>query len=74
MLGTSRFCRTRVSAACLALLVLVSACGSGKTKEEYLASGDQFFKDGKIPEAIVEYRNAIAIDPQFGRAQGARHK
>src|SRR5687768_7134352 len=69
MLGQSLIYRRRVSAACLLLLVLVSACGSGKTKEEYLASGDQFFKDGKVPEAIVEYRNAIAIDPQFGRAR-----
>src|SRR5687768_11649016 len=69
MTAMSLIYRTRVSAVCLLLLAVVSACGSGKTKEEYLASGDKFFKEDKVPEAVVEYRNAIAIDPQYGRAR-----
>ena len=38
-------------------------------KREYLASGDQFLKQQKIREAIVQYRNALAQDPRFGEAR-----
>ena len=39
-------------------------------KREYLASGDQFREaEQKIREAIVQYRNALAQDPQFGEAR-----
>src|SRR5215471_6942394 len=31
-------------------------------------SGDAYFKNGKYPEAIVEYRKALQYDPRFGEA------
>jgi putative PEP-CTERM system TPR-repeat lipoprotein len=54
-----------------AAVVLVAACGGGATTstEEYLASGDAFAKDSKWAEAIIQYRNAIAADPQLGQAR-----
>jgi len=38
-------------------------------KREYLASGDRYLADGKLNEAIVQYRNALQQDPKFGEAR-----
>ena len=38
-------------------------------KREYLASADQFVKQGKVKEAIIQYRNALVQDPRFGEAR-----
>lgn len=50
-------------------LALTAACGGGPTKEEYFASAEGFAKEEKYPEAIVQYRNAIAVDAQYGEAR-----
>ena len=55
---------TSLTVAC----ALAVAC-SGPTKEEYFASAEAFAKEAKYPEAIVQYRNAIAADPQYGQAR-----
>lgn len=53
----------------LAVLVLcVAACRKKTTKEEYLASGNAFATSGKHAEAVVQYRNAIALDAKYGDA------
>ena len=38
-------------------------------KQRFLESGDAYFKDGKIAEAVIEYRNAVQIDGRFGPAR-----
>ena len=38
-------------------------------KQRFLESGDAYFKDGKISEAVIEYRNAVQIDGRFGPAR-----
>ncbi len=60
--------RVRALAALVLALALTAACG-GPTKEEYFASGEAFAKEGKFPEAIVQYRNAVALDAQYGEAR-----
>ncbi len=57
--------RRRLLAACLAVLTV--ACAADKS--EYLRRGDAAFEAGKYREAIVEYRNAIGQDAQFGQAR-----
>src|SRR5215471_13790042 len=49
---------------------LVSACSRDpeKAKRRATVSGDAYFKNGKYPEAIVEYRKALQYDPRFGEA------
>ncbi len=47
-----------------------SACRRRKlAKREYVKSGDRFIEQGKLAEAIVQYRNALQQDAQFGDAR-----
>jgi tetratricopeptide (TPR) repeat protein len=38
-------------------------------RERYLARGRQYVNDGKIPEAVIMFKNAIQIDPNFAEAR-----
>ena len=52
----------------LALLVLVGAC-SGSDEErraQFVVSGDEYVKAGKLREASIEYRNAVELAPNDG--------
>jgi tetratricopeptide (TPR) repeat protein len=70
---------TRISAlkrlAALSVVAVASllavACQSDPTvrKQQYLESGNRYSADGKYPHAIIEYRNAVDIDPTFGEAR-----
>jgi tetratricopeptide (TPR) repeat protein len=53
----------------LLALVLVS-CRSNPTvaKNRYLESGNKYFQRGRYSEALIQYQNAIKIDPRFGPA------
>jgi tetratricopeptide (TPR) repeat protein len=52
---------------CLVVLALsLAACS--RNPEKYLASGDKYFKDGKYNEAILQYRNAVQLNPRLARA------
>jgi putative PEP-CTERM system TPR-repeat lipoprotein len=56
----------------LSVLVVVSiSCSRDPevAKREYVASGDQFLSQGKVKEAIVQYRNALRYDPRSGEAR-----
>lgn len=56
--------------ALLAVLAFGPACAGDPEarKQTYLASGDGYFDKGDYSTAIIEYRNAIAIDARFGKA------
>jgi len=49
-------------------LALLAGCGSNPSvsREERLKSGDQYLADGKLDDAIVEYRGAVAAEPTHG--------
>jgi tetratricopeptide (TPR) repeat protein len=51
-----------------AVLVLVGACSRDPHSAmlKYVKSGDEYMAAGKVPEAIVQYRNAIEKEPQAG--------
>ncbi|HEX4913748.1 MAG TPA: tetratricopeptide repeat protein, partial [Vicinamibacterales bacterium] len=56
----------------VALVILAAslACSNADAdKQRYYESGNQFFEQKKYQEAVVEYRNAIAIDELFGEAR-----
>jgi tetratricopeptide (TPR) repeat protein len=42
--------------------------GAPKTAEDHYYQGIDFFGEGKFPEAIAEYNQALAIDPKFNDA------
>ena len=53
-----------------AVLAFGPACSGDPEarKQKYLASGDGYFDKGDYSTAIIEYRNAIAIDARLGKA------
>lgn len=51
----------------LAAMLAVASCS--RSPEEYVANGDRYFQEKQYAQAIVEYRNALQIDPQIGRAR-----
>lgn len=56
----------------LALAVLTSAGCSrdpNARKAKFLERGNQYFAEGEYPHAIIEYRNAVGVDPRFGEAR-----
>jgi tetratricopeptide (TPR) repeat protein len=54
----------------LCFAAAVGACSdSAAARDRYLASGNQYFTDGRYTEAVVEYRNAIQQDPLSGEAR-----
>jgi tetratricopeptide (TPR) repeat protein len=63
----------RVILAAVVAFLALSGVGCSKDREvakrEYLASGDAYFEQKQYAEAVVEYRNAIQQDPQFGQAR-----
>ena len=63
----------RILTACAVCLTIVSVAGCSKDpnveKQEILARGNALFDEGKFREAVVEYRNAIKVDEQFGEAR-----
>ena len=50
------------------LLAVAAACAKDPeaAKLEYTQSGDRFVADNKLAEAVVQYRNALQIDPGSG--------
>jgi tetratricopeptide (TPR) repeat protein len=54
----------------LLLTTAVAACSNDDAdKQRYLQSGNEFFEQKKYLEAVVQYRNAIAIDERLGEAR-----
>jgi tetratricopeptide (TPR) repeat protein len=55
----------------LTVTVTALACTTDPAvrKQRYLDRGNEYFDQGKYAEAIIEYRNAIEIDPTFGPAR-----
>lgn len=72
MSETNRLTPSRCVGAALLVVAAFIAAGCGKDaaarKAEYLESGNRFFEQGQYPSAILEYRNAIALDATFGEA------
>ena len=53
-----------VAAACLLVLVL-AGCGSKEDKvAKFMARGQKLMEAGAVDKAVLEYKNAIQIDPK----------
>src|ERR1700728_2103969 len=55
----------------LALIAaLLAACSRDPNvrKQKYFASGLSYFQKGKLEEAAIEFRNAVAVDSSFAEA------
>src|SRR6476661_5047395 len=63
---------TRLSCTAVCLVGLLAAgCRRDPElqKKKYVASGDNYAAQGKLSEAILQYRNAVKVDPRFGEAR-----
>src|SRR5919106_1256473 len=54
----------------LALGCLAAACAQDPNvkKQQYLERGVKYHAEGKHNEAIIQFKNALQIDPKFGPA------
>ena len=43
--------------------------GSEARRERYLKAGQNYLKEGKLNEAILQLRNAVKADPRSGEAR-----
>src|ERR1700730_14972545 len=57
----------RVSNICFVVAALLSLSGC-TTKQAYVAKGNQYLKEGKDADAVINYRKAIQKDPLSGEA------
>lgn len=61
----------RVWAAGLLVFIATAGCSRSplQTKEQLLEGGKAFAAQQKYPEAILQYRSAVQLDPRFGEAR-----
>lgn len=53
-----------------AMLILLGSCSDEATKSQnYLEAGKQYFEDGDLDRAGIEFRNALQIDPKNTEAR-----
>jgi tetratricopeptide (TPR) repeat protein len=55
---------------CLLLTVLWTGCSSNPNvkKQKYLASGQHYFDQQRYREAVIQFSNAVQVDPNFAQA------
>src|SRR4051794_3022971 len=68
IMSASRRCLWLVLLA--AVVCSIPACRSDPAAEAraFIASGDKYVAAGKLPEAVIEYRNAVDRQPQLADA------
>lgn len=68
--GMSKQKRSLAMVVTAFLLLALAACKGDPNvkKQNYLESGNRYFENKQYLEAIIEYRNAIQLDPQFAEA------
>ncbi len=63
-------CRRLLSASLAVLLGLLLSCERNPNlqKQKFFESGNRFFESGKLTEAVLEFSNAVQVDPRFALA------
>ncbi len=65
-----QFLNQKIWIAAAGLAIAVGCSQDPQTaKRTYVESGDAYLAQGKLTDAIIQYRNAIAVDPSFGQAR-----
>jgi tetratricopeptide (TPR) repeat protein len=72
----SRSVAVRLLLSCCLVAALFTGCSRDPNarKQKYFDSGEKYFAEGKYREAVIQYSNAVQIDPRFaqGHAQLAQ--
>lgn len=63
--------RTAMVSFSVALTLVAFGCSKDPNvaKQEHFGRAEKYAAGGKLPEAIIEYRNAVQLDPRFGQAR-----
>jgi cellulose synthase operon protein C len=66
----SRLASLRLFVIVLLVPALFSGCNRDPNvrKQKFLESGNRYRDQGKLREAVIQYANAVQIDPRFGEA------
>ncbi len=54
--------------ASLLIALLLTGCSSHKSKQQYLESGIRYMHEGRHEHAILQFQNALKLDPHFVEA------
>ena len=62
-----RSVKTRTIGICMALTAVLAGCTRDPQvlKKRDVEKGDAYFQKGKYNEAVIEYANAVKIDPRY---------
>src|SRR5687767_302466 len=69
MVITKRAAAAAPTILCACVVLLVAACSTEATLRRRVASGDELLKNGRIADAVIEYRAAVAANEQSGEAR-----
>ena len=60
----------RLVIACSLVALVLTGCSRDPNvrKQKYFDSGEKYFAEGKYREALIQYSNAVQIDPHFAQA------
>src|SRR5215831_14046210 len=60
----------RVSSFFLSFIALLLSCSidPNSRKINYLRSGEDYYRRGRFQEAVIQFQNAVQIDPNFAEA------
>src|SRR5271167_4805289 len=66
----------RITAFWSYVVLVAASCGiiagckvdPEKAKNRYLAKGNEYFEQGQYPQAVIEFENAVQVDPKFAEA------
>ncbi len=65
-------CSSRLRLICAPILIatLLASCSGDPNvrKQKYFQAGQRYYAKGKYAEAVIEYLNAVKIDPNFAEA------
>ncbi len=66
----SRSIAFRLLLLCCVIAALLTGCSRDPNvrKQKYFDSGEKYFAEGKYREAVIQYLNAVQIDPRFAQA------
>jgi tetratricopeptide (TPR) repeat protein len=62
--------RTSLRVLILCSLALLAGCSRDPNvrKQKYFSSGDKYFSEARYREGVIQYSNAVQIDPRFAEA------
>ena len=62
------FLRLALILGCVAAFLTACSRDPNVRKQKYFESGQRYYEKGKYREAVIQFSNAVQVDPHFGQA------